>query len=162
MNEEGCLHFRYSSIVFAWQLFALLFLIDTLFALTIVIYALFNPPAAFHVPFIITLWLFHTIKFFIVAYTVLHAVLYWFERSTFIVKNQLVVRRGILTKKEQLYDLSQLKSVYKRQSWIGKRLNFGHIHCLFTASGYTEELNLTNLRDVDYYEQRLSSYLGEA
>lgn len=160
MTESHPEYFRYSTLVLAWRLFLLMFVIDTLFALAFIIYGALNPPVIFHIPFILTLWLLHTIKFVFLAYAVIKVVAYWEERRSYISGHQLITRRGILNKKEQIYDLGQLKSVYRRQSWLGKRLNYGNVICLFTASGYSEELHLDNLRDALYYEQRLAQFLG--
>jgi membrane protein YdbS with pleckstrin-like domain len=150
---------QFSTVALVWRIFLLMFIIDTFFAGAIVAYALLNPPVTLHPYFILGLWGVHTVKFVVLVYAVIRGVASWSERRVMITGHHLFVRRGILRKKEQLFELKQLRSIALRQGWIARRLGFGTITCTFTASGYTETVQLDAVQNPQYYEQLIGTFL---
>lgn len=55
-------------------------------------------------------------------YTIL---LHWINRRYYINASHLIVRKGIFTTKERIYDLKNLKSITVTQGVFGKLFNFG-------------------------------------
>lgn len=154
-------HIRGSVILLSLRVFAVLFFVDTVFAILLAI-AQFMIGSDYYNFVIASLWFLHTIKFVLEIYMVLAYVLPWATTTYYINNSQLIKCTGIIKVDEKVYELSKLRAVDLTASWLGKLLDYGTIRGTVSASGYTDEFLLVGIADAKKYERILHAYLSEA
>jgi uncharacterized membrane protein YdbT with pleckstrin-like domain len=89
-------------------------------------------------------------------YTVL---LHWLNKRYYIESNHLIIKRGIFTITERVYDLKDLRSVVVTQGIVGKIFHFGTITLEITSPGLSEEPNLTEIPHPHQLEKQIKKFI---
>jgi len=105
--------------------------------------------------FLIFLIFSYIVQIFLI-YTVL---LHWLNKRYYIESNYLIIKRGIFTLVERVYDLKDLKSVVVSQGIIGEIFHFGTITLEITSPGLTEEPTLTEIPHPHKLEKQLKRFM---
>lgn len=89
-------------------------------------------------------------------YTVL---LHWLNKRYYLERSHLIIKRGIFTVVERVYDLKNIKSVVVTQGLFGKIFHFGSITLEITSPGLSEEATLTEIPHPHNIERQFNKYM---
>lgn len=103
-----------------------------------------------YVPLIIFLTF---IKFILQSIFVAAITLITLSRHYYITEQQLIVHKGVLTREEKVFDLQQIKSVRRHQSFLGKLAGYGDLTISIAESGFKEDVKIRNIRTPKRYEE---------
>lgn len=78
----------------------------------------------------------------------------------YLTDEQLIIRKGVLTQDELVYELSQIKTVKRHESLLAKILGYGDIYMTFAASGFREDATLNNIHEPKKYEHFLMNKMN--
>ena len=150
---------RESTVLFVSKLIMALLTVDFIYIFfRIVVFEIKIPPSfytdisIFFLAFILVVYVFQIIL-------ILTIVLRWVAINYQIEETHLIERKGIFAKKEQIYDLKNIKSVIVRQSLVGRIFGFGTIYLKITSPNITEEICLLNIPKPFEIEKQLKSLL---
>lgn len=132
-NTELIEHLQPSFVVILLRILATLFFIDTLYALVIVGFFGLNNEHDWHNSYIFFLLALHALKYLIIAATFTQLFFTWAGRAYYLAGHHLIERLGLINITETTYELSQVKAVVLKQSWVARHLNFGTI--ILTLAG---------------------------
>ncbi len=138
------------------RLVLMLFLIDTAYALLIMLFLALAPSAEYFRYFVLFLWALHTAKYILITILLLRTTLEWIGTSYVIEGQQLVADNGVYARNERLYDISKIKKINVHQDWLGRLLRFGNITLELSSSGYNETLELHDVRHPADYQRLLA------
>jgi uncharacterized membrane protein YdbT with pleckstrin-like domain len=97
----------------------------------------------------------YIIQIFLI-YTVL---LHWLNRRYYLQGHDLIVKKGIFTTTERIYDLRNLKSVVVTQGLFGKFFHFGTITLDITSPSLNEEVFLTEIPHPHKLERQIKKFI---
>jgi uncharacterized membrane protein YdbT with pleckstrin-like domain len=87
-------------------------------------------------------------------------VLSWVQNNFYITEDKIVHCRGILNIDEEIYDISNIRSVKSHQSFIGRIFNYGDVVVeVFASGGYHKAISLSGIVSPKKYERILNEYL---
>jgi uncharacterized membrane protein YdbT with pleckstrin-like domain len=89
-------------------------------------------------------------------YTVL---LHWLNKRYYLESNHLIIKRGIFTIVERIYNLEDLRSVVVTQGIIGKIFHFGTITLEITSPGLNEQAILTEIPHPHKLEKQIKKFM---
>lgn len=165
MNQEfqtSMHHIRGSVILLSLRVFSVLFFVDTIYALILFFALNIGIGSDYYAYVVAALWLFHTIKFIFVLYYIFNSVLPWATTYYYVSDHHLIRYRGVAKLDEKIYELTKLREVDLKESWLGKILDYGTIHGVVSASGYNDEFTLFGVANAKKYERILRGYLAQA
>lgn len=85
--------------------------------------------------------------------------LHWLNRRYYIDNSNLIVRTGIFTTKERIYNLKNLKSVTATQGIMGKIFHFGTVSIVITAPNIIEEVQLSEVPNPHALEMQFKKFI---
>lgn len=153
-------HIRASSGVLAVRVFIIGFLIETIYALILLVVLSLGVAASYPTEVVLALWVLQTLKFILESYFILRVILSWLTTTYYLRESFLVVVRGVWHPKEDLYDLRNVRSIEIKESRLGRLLNYGTLKLIVASSGFHEEVELPYISDVRKYERWLRSFLA--
>ncbi len=84
----------------------------------------------------------------------------WSHRYYFIDKDKMIEIKGVISRKERIYELKNVKSVKLDQGFLARIFNYGTVYITITSPNIIEELMLINVSQaktiVDYIKKFLS------
>jgi len=99
-------------------------------------------------------------KFIIQTYYAVYVVLSWVQNNFYITEDKIVHCKGILNIDEEIYDISNIRSVKSHQSFVGRIFNYGDVVVgVFASGGYHKEILLSGIVNPKKYERILNEYL---
>ncbi len=143
-----------SPTALALRIFLLLFLIDTAYALLIMLFLSINPSPNYYTGLLILLWATHTAKYIATTFLLLRLLLVWLSEFYAIENGHLTIHSGIYAISEKVYDLAQLKQVKVHQDWFGRRFNFGDLALRISSSGSHETIELHDIVNPQISERQ--------
>src|SRR3989338_6749246 len=152
---------RGSVVVLIWQLVIFLLLTDAIYVIinTFLMRAYFlklTLPFELHHMIILLLAFLHIIKSIFQIFFIVVTVLNWIGKSFYIVEKHLIKHQGIMSKKEKIYDLNNIRSVTVKQTLLGKLFHFGDVIIETSASGgYKDKIFVSGIADPDNFEAKL-------
>lgn len=152
-------HLQLSVLVIVLRLLAVLFLLDTIYALTIIGYFGLSNAHEWHNSYIWFLWLAHIVKYIIVTILVIRLFADWAGRAYYLAGHHLIERLGLVNNTETTYELSQVKSVVVKQNWLGRHFNYGTIKLSFAGSGVTKDVILRDIHNPNVYKEYFDQHL---
>lgn len=152
-------HLQPSVVVIVLRLLAALFLLDTVLALLIVGFFALNNAHDWHNSYILFLLLAQTIKYFVVTALIIQLFSEWAGRAYYLAGHHLIERLGLVNITETTYELSQVKSVIVKQSWLARRFNYGTIQLSFAGGGKEKEVTLRDINNPMAYKQYFDDHL---
>lgn len=150
-----------SRIALALRLGLAVFLLDTFYALVILVYLSFTNSGA-TLAFLVFLLALHTAKYLVVTAIALRLFSLWGTTFYEVRQGQLFILEGFAQVTESAHDLSQLGQLDVRQDWIGRRLDYGHLDLHMAGPGGQHILILSDIRRPNEYAMRLGRHLRTA
>ena len=151
-------HIHISRIPLAVKVFLAILLPDVLYGLVLI---LSLTGTGLDVNTLITaFWVINAAKFVLVVFVVLYVVLEWTSTIYYLDEHHLIKYSGAMHTQQSIYELRSIRTVDRKQSWLGKLANYGDIELLFGASGYREELVMQSVIDPHKYERIFAGHLG--
>lgn len=158
-NPEITEHLQPSVVVLLFRLLGAIFLLDTVYSFLILGFFSLNNVHDWHDPYVLLLWLADIAKFLIITAMAIKIFAQWAGRNYYIHGHHLVERLGLVNITETTHELSQVKSVIVRQTWLGRRFNYGTIKLNFAGSAPVEEVVLRDITNPakykDYFDQHM-------
>ena len=152
-------HLQPSVLVIVLRLLAALFMLDTILALIILGFFALNNVHEWHNSYIIFLLLANIVKYFLLSGLIIQLFSDWAGRAYYLSGHHLIERLGLVNITETTYELSQVKSVVLRQTWLARRFNFGTILLSFAGGGKEKEVILRDINDPMKYKQYFDDHL---
>lgn len=152
-------HLQPSVLVIVLRLLTALFFLDTLLALIILGFFVLNNAHDWHNSYIWFLLLANTIKYVILSALIVQLFADWAGRAYYLAGHHLIERLGLVNLTETTYELSQVKSVIIKQSWLARRFNFGTILLSFAGSGKEKEVVLRDINNPMTYKKYFDEHL---
>lgn len=152
-------HLRPSVVVIVMRLLAALFMLNILFVALLLGFFGLNNLHEWHSSYIIALVLFALVNLGMLSAIVLQLFAAWAGRNYYLIGHHLIERLGILNITEITHELSQVKSVVARQTWLGRRFNFGTIQLSFAGAGGDKEVVIKDITDPNTYKKYFDEHL---
>lgn len=158
MNQHDHSHefepIRGSVSLLVFRLFLILFFIDTSYSLLTLFVFELEIFQNYHYQLIGILFLAHFIKNAFSIYLVLSIVLKWVSIVYFVTDKYIMQREGVLSTKEKIYDLKNIKSVTVQQGLIGKLFHYGDIQISSHGlGGKTENIYISDVSNPEKYKE---------
>lgn len=150
---------RESTVLLVGKLIMALFTIDFLYIFFRIIVFEIKIPQSFYTDISIFFLFFVSVVYTFQIVLILTIVLRWIAINYQIEKAHLIERKGIFAKKEQIYDLKNIRSIIVHQSLVGRIFGFGTIYLKITSPNITEEIYLLNIPKPFEIEKQLKSLL---
>lgn len=147
-----------SRVALALKLGLAVFLLDTFFALVVLVYLSVVAAGASYA-FLVFLLALHTAKYLVLTAIALRLFYIWGSAFYEVRQGQLFILEGYTQITERAYDLSQLGQLDIRQDWVGRRLNYGNLDLHIATPGGQRLLILSDIRRPYEYATRLSRHL---
>lgn len=84
----------------------------------------------------------------------------WVPDSYEITDRQLIKKKGVATKEDKVYELTNIRHVSVHQNFVGRQLEYGDIELLVATAGLNETIRLTDVKDPHHFEEVFRQYLG--
>lgn len=152
-------HLQPSVLVIVLRLLAALLFLDTLLALIILGFFALNNVHEWHNSYILFLLLANATKYFALSALVIQLFGEWAGRAYYLSGHHLIERLGLVNITETTYELSQVKSVVVKQTWLGRRFNFGTILLSFAGGGKEKEVILRDINNPMAYKKYFDEHL---
>lgn len=133
-------------IILAILLFDIVYIIltNTLFSVT---FTLGTSPS------LSPLFAFLILKLFIQSIAIMALVLITLSKEYYLTEKQLIVKQGVLTRDEKIYELHHIKSVNRHQSFLARLIGYGDLKLSVAESGFRTDVALHNIREPKKYER---------
>ena len=152
-------HLQPSFVVILLRIAAVLLFMDTLLAVIIAGFFLLNNIHDWHNSYIFLLLFLNGIKFLIVVAAITQMFFQWAGRNYYLSGHHLIEKLGLINITETTYELSQVKSVIVRQSWIARRLNYGTINLTLAGSNAKHPIVIRDINNPAKYKQYFDKHL---
>ena len=152
-------HMQPSIMVIALRLLAILFLLDTVYAILVLGFVDLNNLHEWHISYILLLWLTHTAKYVLISYVIIRLFAESAGRAYYLAGHHIIERIGLMNITETTYELSQVKSVVVKQSWLGRRFDYGTIGLSFAGSTKQQEIVIRDIRNPMKYKEYFDQHL---
>jgi uncharacterized membrane protein YdbT with pleckstrin-like domain len=150
---------RRSIILLGIRMFLVLFLLDTVYALLILIPLFGYVSAEWNPSYVAFLLVVHTMKNLLLSYLLITQVGTWFGTLYYVSGGHLIQQRGLLNTTDIIYQLTDIQSVVMRQPWLGRFLNFGNVTISFTVGREKEVVLLYAITNPRLYEELFSEFV---
>lgn len=158
-NKPQMEHLQPSVIVIVLRLLAVLFFLDTIIALIILGFFALGNVHEWHNSYILFLLFANTVKYLFLSALIVQMFGDWVGRAYYLSGHHLIERLGLVNVTETTYELSQVKSVIVKQSWLARRFNFGTIVLSFAGGGKEKEVVLRDINNAMTYKQYFDEHL---
>lgn len=153
-------HIQVSGSVLALRIILAIFVADFIYTTIGIIFfgnVLFSTPVRFS-------WLlfFSVMKLIFQSIFIVAIVLITQASEYFLTGKQLLVKKGVLTRDEKVYELHHIKSVKRHESLLAKIIGYGDITLSFAESSFREEVLLNNIREPKKYEKIFINFMQQA
>lgn len=152
-------HLQPSIIVILLRILATIFIIDTLYALFIFAFYGLYDLHEWHDSYIFGLVLIHTVKFVFIVAIIIKLFIGWASRGYYLSGHQLIERVGILNTTEITHELSQVKEVVLKRSWLGRKFNYGTIILSLAGSSASQDVYIRDVKNAMEYKQYFDEHL---
>lgn len=149
---------RQSTAALVIRLIILLFLVDTAYGLLFLGVILFNPTEPLHQGIFVLFLIAFVIKYIVLTYYVVRTVIQWSGKFCYLSDHFLIKKEGTVALTENRFELEQLKTVRIHQDWLGKRFNYGNVELKLAASGFSDTVVLSDIKDPIACEKMFSKY----
>lgn len=165
-HEEGqCEHapIRGSLFILVAKLLVILLLFELLYGVIFYVLTLGIPlPFDLHHHIDVVILVFEILKILIQVFLIANITLSWANNVYYldVSGKRLIKRTGIISLKEDVYDLNIARSLAVSQSWIGRLFHYGDVTLKTSASGgYQEIVTIAEIQDPQKYEQAIKQCL---
>ena len=159
--EHNVEQLHLSATVLVMKMAFLLFILDSAFLLLLLgFFVLGNYPDAHH-HYTIFLVVAQTIKYILLTAVAIQLVTRWSSRNIYISGHHLIISSGVTRRTQKVYELEQLRLVEVRQDWLGQQLKFGNILLTFAASGFKQDVVLSEMAHPRACAKVIEKYMGE-
>lgn len=152
-------HLQPSVLVIVLRLLGALLFLDTILALIILGFFALNNVHEWHNSYILFLLLANTLKYFVLSALVIQMFGDWAGRAYYLSGHHLIEQLGLVNITETTYELSQVKSVIVKQSWLARRFNYGTILLSFAGGDKEKVLTLRDINNPMVYKQYFDEHL---
>lgn len=149
-------HIKFNAIILVWRLFWVLFVINTLYGFLLLLVSRGAILTNYTGELFNAAWVGHIVVFVVQAVALVILTAGWLRTNYYLTDGELVLVSGIVTEKEVLYKISDVRSITLRQSWPGRIFNYGTLIVYISASGgYHETVRLKDIKNPKVYEHAL-------
>ena len=150
---------RRNLLVLAMHIFLVLFILDSLYAIALIVLASGYIPVDLTLSYATVLLILHTLKDILMTYLVLHIVIDWVSDIYYISEGHFVRQVGVLSIHEDVFALDTIEAVDLSQSWFGKIFNYGTVRITFMVGREKQQINLLQINDPNKFERLLAKYV---
>lgn len=152
-------HIQPSPVVIMLRLITIVFLLDTLYALLVMGFFSLDSLHGWHDSYIGFLLLSHIVKYVFITVIVIKLFADWAGRAYYLSGHHLIERIGLINTTETTHELSQVKAVAVKRSWLGHRFNFGTIVLTFAGSADPQDVVIRDVSKPMDYKRYFDEYL---
>lgn len=152
-------HLQPSVIVLLFRLLGVIFLFDTVYSFLILGFFGLSNVHDWHNSYILLLWLTSIVKYLMITGITIKIFAQWAGRNYFVRGHHMVERLGLINITEVTHELSQVKSVIVRQTWLGRRFNYGTVKLDFAGSSPAEEVIIRDITDPAKYRKYFDQHM---
>lgn len=152
-------HLQPSIIVILLRILATIFILDTLYVLFIFAFYGLYDLHEWHDSYILGLVLIHTVKFVFIVAIIIKFFIGWASRGYYLSGHQLIERVGILNTTEITHELSQVKEVVLKRSWLGRKFNYGTIILSLAGSSASQDVYIRDVKNAVEYKRYFDEHL---
>ena len=100
------------------------------------------------------------LKTFLLGAVIIKMSLDWVPDSYEITERELIKKKGIATKEDKVYELSNIRHVSVHQNFVGRQLEYGDVELLVATAGLNETIRLQDIKDPHHFEEVFTAYMG--
>jgi len=152
-------HLQPSIVVILLRILATIFVLDTLYVLAIFAYFGLYDLGEWHNAYILGLVVVHSLKFLLVVVLISKLFVDWASRGYYLSGHQLVEHIGLLNTVEITHELSQVKEVALKESWLGRKLDYGTIVLSFAGSSTSQNVYIRDVKNAMGYKRYFDEHL---
>ncbi len=139
-----------------WRLVWVLFVVNTLYGFLLLLVSREIIFSGYTLELLNAAWLGHAVLFVLQICILFYLSATWLRTNYYLTETELILASGIVTEREVMFKISDIRSLILRQSWFGRILNFGTLTLHISASGgYAEVVKLKDIKDPKKYEHAL-------
>lgn len=139
-----------------WRLVWVLFVVNTLYGFLLLLVSREVIFSGYTLELLNAAWLGHAVLFVLQICILFYLSATWLRTNYYLTETELILASGIVTEREVMFKISDIRSLILRQSWFGRILNFGTLTLHISASGgYAEVVKLKDIKDPKKYEHAL-------
>lgn len=103
----------------------------------------------------------HVVAFIALVVMELGITLNWASNTTYIHGHHLIVIHNLMDRVEKMYELTNLRTVHIKQTWLGKQFKYGDIHLTFSTAGLQFKVTLLGIHDPGSYERTFEMFMEQ-
>ncbi len=111
-------------------------------------------------PAFIVLSLAFFVKIIFETFVIFRTLISWASTSYYLSENYLVKHVGVIKIQEDIYELKNIRTIHRDQSWIGKKFHYGTLTLELAYFGYNKKIKLLGIRNPKKYQKILEESLG--
>ncbi len=152
-------HLQPSVVVILLRLIATIFMLDTLYAVLVLGFLGLNNFHEWHNSYIYGLLLTHTVKYVFITAVVIKLFIDWASRAYYLSGHHLIEKVGMVNITETTHELSQVKEVVVKRSWLGRRFNYGTIVLTLAGSAKSQDIIIRDVNNPMEYKRYFDEHL---
>ncbi len=152
-------HLQPSIVVILLRLIATIFMLDTLYAVLVLGFFGLDNFHDWHNSYIYGLLLTHAVKYMFITAVIIKLFIDWASRAYYLSGHHLIEKVGLVNTTETTHELSQVKEVVVRRSWLGRRFNFGTIILSLAGSAKPQEVIIRDVNNPMEYKRYFDEHL---
>lgn len=152
-------HLQPSIVVILLRLIATIFLLDTLYAVLVLGFLGLNNFHEWHNSYIYGLLLTHTVKYIFITAVIIKLFIDWASRAYYLSGHHLIEKVGLVNTTETTHELSQVKEVVVKRSWLGRRFNFGTIVLSLAGLAKPQDVIIRDVNNPMEYKRYFDEHL---
>ena len=152
-------HLQPSVVVILLRLIATIFMLDTVYAFLVLGFLGLNNFHEWHNSYIYGLLLTHIVKYVFITAIVIKLFIDWASRAYYLSGHHLIEKVGLVNITETTHELSQVKEVVVKRSWLGRRFNFGTIVLTLAGSVKSQDIIIRDINNPMEYKRYFDEHL---
>lgn len=152
-------HLQPSVVVILLRLIATIFMLDTLYAVLVLGFLGLNNFHEWHNSYIYGLLLTHTVKYVFITAVVIKLFIDWASRAYYLSGHHLIEKVAMVNITETTHELSQVKEVVVKRSWLGRRFNYGTIVLTLAGSAKSQDIIIRDVNNPMEYKRYFDEHL---
>ncbi len=152
-------HLQPSVVVILLRLMATIFMLDTVYALLVLGFFGLNNFHEWHDSYIFVLLLTHLVKYIFITAIVMKLFIDWASRAYYLSGHHLIEKVGLVNITETTHELSQVKEVVVKRTWLGRRFNYGTIILTLAGSAKAQDVIIRDVNNPMEYKRYFDEHL---
>lgn len=152
-------HLQPNVVVILFKLIATTFMLDTAYGLLLLGFFGLGNFHDWHNSYIYGLVLTHIAKYILISLVMIKLFIDWTSRAYYLSGHHLIEIIGLVNTTETTHELSQVKEVVLKRSWLGRRFNYGTIVLTIAGSSEQQDIVISNINNPLDYKRYFDEHL---